>query len=281
MYSIFVDSGINTEFKEFKEKKIINFNKSIVKDLTGHGTSCISCYTKFSDNEKLGIIKIFNENNYCDVNSFYNALKKCLYIDNINGICLSLRLDISDYYMKKKFTRLIEKILQKKIKIVTPIPNDYDRDNFLLTIDGIYKTKFKYSNKLNIRRIGENTYVFEDAYRLYPTTDGEYKFFWGNSISSPAILAYLENKNCISLKSKSKVSEFSSKELNEIYYKYFINNNKKKIYKNAFSFIKEIENRFKLDLSYNEFTLEDFMTFQSIVKRLEWLRRQNEFAKNK
>lgn len=271
MYSIFIDSGINTEFKEFKRKKIIDVNNSGVKDLTGHGTSCLSCYTRFSDKEELGIIKIFNKDNLSDINSLYYALEKCLYTENISAICMSLRLDISDDSMIKNFTKIIEKILQEKIIIVTPLPNNPDKNNFLLRFKGIYKTKFEYSNKLNVRYIGENTYIFEDAYRLYPTTEGKYEFFWGNSISSPAILAYLEN-NTIDLKYKSKVPEFSHKKLCKIYNQYFSDIDKRKIYKNAFLFTKEIEKNFKMDLSYSDFALEDFVTFQSIVKKLEYLR---------
>ncbi|WP_158540671.1 S8 family serine peptidase [Romboutsia weinsteinii] len=182
-----IDSGIDINFKEFKNKKIkaLNINTyetsiESIKDFNGHGTACASEILRINPNADINIIKLLDENSQSTVKKLIESIEYASSIDDVRLISLSCST-FQDKYLND-FKNVIE-YANRKNKLVICSSDNENKLSYPSYMDGVigvkrcntYIEKYWFNKNRNIQC------VCESKYRLLPNINKNYKLFGGNS----------------------------------------------------------------------------------------------------
>ena len=227
-----IDSGINLEYEDFKDVSIetIGIGKAYkyIKDKNGHGTSTIGEIVNINPKAEIIVFKALDENKRCSLLTVINILKYCMSRNDISIINMSLSCVIYDEEVFKYGSRIIKKLINKKIKIVASVANNMDyihnERNFPSDVEGVIKVKHIYSPKQYIEFDRRNMiYTYYGSYNLMPTKNNNYLFYKGNSSFTARIsgllslnLNVLEMNEFISNDSKKAIGYISKEVLKRL-----------------------------------------------------------------
>ena len=195
-----IDSGINLEYEDFKDVSIetIGIGKAYkyIKDKNGHGASTIGEIVNINPKAEIIVFKALDENKRCSLLTVINILKYCMSRNDISIINMSLSCVIYDEEVFKYGSRIIKKLLNKKIKIVASVANNMDyihnERNFPSDVEGVIKVKHIYSPKQYIEFDRRNMiYTYYGSYNLMPTKNNNYLFYKGNSSFTARISGFV------------------------------------------------------------------------------------------
>lgn len=182
-----IDSGINIEHKQFKNKSIKGFNidtyeNSIdsVKDYSGHGTACAAEILRMNPDANINIIKTLNENSQASVRKLIESIEYASEIDDIRFISLSCSTFQSKYL--DDFKKVID-YANRKNKLLICSSDNTNKMSYPSYLDGVIGVqrcgasidKYWFNKELEIQCICESNY------RLLPSINKKYKLFGGNS----------------------------------------------------------------------------------------------------
>lgn len=136
-----IDSGIDIDFKEFKNKNIkgININtydtslKSI-KDFSGHGTACAAEIFRENPNVNINVIKVLNENSQSSIKKIIESIEYASEIDDVKIISLSCST-FQDRYLDD-FKSVINHA-NKKDKLIVCSSDNKNKISYPSYMDGV------------------------------------------------------------------------------------------------------------------------------------------------
>lgn len=185
-----IDSGIDINFKEFKNKNIKGLNINTyettidsINDYSGHGTSCAAEIFRINPDADINVIKALNENSQSSVKKLIESIEYASEIDDIKLISLSCST-FQDKYLDD-FKKVIEHA-NKKNKILICSSDNTNKVSYPSYMNGVIGVqrccasidKYWFNKNLDIQCICEATY------RLLPNMNRNYKLFGGNSYSA-------------------------------------------------------------------------------------------------
>lgn len=185
-----IDSGIDINFKEFKNKNITGLNINTyetriesIKDFNGHGTACAAEILRVNPNANINVIKVLDENSQSTVRKLIESIEYASSINDVRIISLSCSTFQNKYL--NDFKNVIE-YANKKNKLLICSSDNKNKLSYPSYMDGVvgvqryntYIDKYIFNKKENIQC------VCESKYRLLPKIKKEYKFFGGNSYSA-------------------------------------------------------------------------------------------------
>ena len=214
-----IDSGIDIDFKEFKNKNIkcLNINTyetniESIKDYSGHGTSCAAEILRINPNANINVIKALNENSQSSVKKLIESIEYASEIDDVKFISLSCST-FQDKYLDD-FKKVIDYANQKNKLLVcsSDNANKISYPSYMDRVIGVQRCgasieKYWFNKSLDIQCICEANY------RLLPSINKNYKLFGGNSYCAAYFCGLLsklikdnneiENKQLIEIISKN------------------------------------------------------------------------------
>ena len=194
-----IDSGINTDFKEFKNKSIKCFNinsyeNSIdsVKDYSGHGTACTAEILRVSPDAKINVIKTLDENSQSSVKKLIESIEYASEIDDVRFISLSCSTFESKYL--DDFKKVID-YANRKNKLLICSSDNTNTLSYPSYLDGVIGVqrcassidKYWFNKELDIQCI------CEENYRLLPSINKNYRLFGANSYCTAYFCGLLSN----------------------------------------------------------------------------------------
>ena len=194
-----IDSGIDSDFKEFKNKNIkgLNINTyetniNSIKDYSGHGTSCAAEILRINPDANINIIKALNENSQTSVKKLIESIEYVSEIDDVKLISLSCSTFQDNYLDDLK--NVIE-YANKKDKLLICSSDNTNKVSYPSYMNGVIGVqrckanidKYWFNKNLDIQCICEATY------RLLPSTNRNYRLFGGNSYSAAYFCGLLSN----------------------------------------------------------------------------------------
>lgn len=281
-----IDSGINLEYEDFKDVSIetIGIGKAYkyIKDKNGHGTSTIGEIVNINPKAEIIVFKALDENKRCSLLTVINILKYCMSRNDISIINMSLSCVIYDEEVFKYGSRIIKKLLNKKIKIVASVANNMDyihnERNFPSDVEGVIKVKHIYSPKQYIEFDRRNMiYTYYGSYNLMPTKNNNYLFYKGNSSFTARIsgllslnLNVLEMNEFISNDSKKAIGYISKEVLKRLIKRVngTLDINKEWTVERYILLFKEIENISKQKIDYKKICIEDLKNIECFSKKI-------------
>lgn len=210
-----IDSGIDINFKEFKNKNVkgININTyetslDSIKDFSGHGTSCAAEILRINQSADIHVIKALNENSQSTVKKLIESIEYACEIEDVRLISLSCST-FQDKYLDD-FKKTID-YANKKNKLLICSSDNENKMSYPSYMDGVIGVqrcgakidKYWFNKSKNIQCI------CEAKYRLLPSTNKNYTLFGGNSYSTAYFCGLVSNL----IKGKN---ELENKELIEI-----------------------------------------------------------------
>lgn len=194
-----IDSGIDVNFKEFKNKSIKGFNINTyestlesVRDLNGHGTACAAEIFRQNPNANVNIIKVLDNNSQCSVKKLIEAIEYTSEIDDIKIISLSCSTFQNEYL--DDFKKVIDYANNKDKLIVcsSDNTNKFSYPSYMSGVIGVQRSiasidKYWFNHSLDIQC------VCKAEYRLLPSINGRYKLFGGNSYCTAYFCGLLSN----------------------------------------------------------------------------------------
>jgi hypothetical protein len=194
-----IDSGINIEHKEFKNKNIKGFNidtyeNSIdsVKDYSGHGTACAAEILRINPDTNINVIKTLNENSQASVRKLIESIEYASEIDDVRFISLSCSTFQSKYL--DDFKKVIDYV-NRKNKLLICSSDNTNKISYPSYLDGVIGVqrcgasidKYWFNKELDIQCICEANY------RLLPSINKNYKLFGANSYCTAYFCGLLSN----------------------------------------------------------------------------------------
>lgn len=212
-----IDSGIDINFKEFKNKNIegININTyetsiDSIKDFSGHGTSCAAEILRINQNANIHVIKALNENSQSTVKKLIESIEYACEIEDVRLISLSCST-FQDKYLDG-FKKVID-YANKKNKLLICSSDNENKISYPSYMDGVIGVqrcgakidKYWFNKNENIECI------CEAKYRLLPSTNKNYTLFGGNSYSTAYFCGLVSNliKNNNKLENKELIEIIS------------------------------------------------------------------------
>lgn len=185
-----IDSGIDINFKEFKNQNIKSLNINTyetnidsIKDFNGHGTACAAEIFRINPSVDINIIKVLNENSQSSVKALIKSIEYASDIEDVRLISLSCST-FKDKYLDD-FKKIIE-YANRKNKLLICSSDNSNKCSYPSYMDGVIGVqrcnakinRYWFNKNLNIQC------VCEANHRLLPSKDGKYKLFGGNSYST-------------------------------------------------------------------------------------------------
>ncbi|MDR1774437.1 MAG: S8 family serine peptidase [Clostridioides sp.] len=327
MSILIIDSGINKEFKEFRNKNIKGININTygtdmidLKDDSGHGTSCSAEIFRVNNNIKLNVVKVLNKDSKTSVKKLVESIEYAAEQKDIKIVSMSCST-LNDEY-ENEMKKVVEYANWKNKLLICSSDNTNSRSlpSYLKGVIGVQRTNIDIKPYL-FNKNKEIQCLCKYNYRLLPCKNEKYRMFGGNSYSTAYFSGYIStlfedisisNDELINLICKNsdvnkqienKVYKDSINEEN-IFKKEFMNKNKynliklkilvdliiefrnliqnKKISKkeelkisneaiyliigieNVYDFIKFLEIRLKIHITYNEVTYNNLESIYSL-----------------
>lgn len=194
-----IDSGINTAFKEFKNKSIKGFNihsygNSIdsIKDYSGHGTACAAEILRINPDAKLNIIKTLDQNSQSSVKKLIESIEYASEIDDVRIISLSCSTFESKYL--DDFKKVIN-YANKKNKLLICSSDNTNKISYPSYLDGVIGVQRHASNidKYWFNKELDIQCICEENYRLLPSINKNYRLFGANSYCTAYFCGLLSN----------------------------------------------------------------------------------------
>lgn len=194
-----IDSGIDMNFKEFKNKNIrgININTyetsiNSIKDFSGHGTSCAAEILRINPNANIHVIKTLNENSQSTVKKLIESIEYACEIEDIRLISLSCST-FQDKYVDD-FKRVID-YANKKNKLLICSSDNENKKSYPSYMNGVIGVQ-RCGAKIDKYWFNKNKNIecmCEAKYRLLPSTNKNYNLFGGNSYSTAYFCGLVSN----------------------------------------------------------------------------------------
>lgn len=182
-----IDSGIDTNFKEFRNKNIKYFNintyeNSIksVKDFSGHGTACAAEILRQNPKASINVIKVLNENSQSSIKKIIESIEYASEMQDVKIISLSCST-FQDKYLED-FRHVIN-YANEKDKLLVCSSDNKNKVSYPSYLDGVIGVQRCIAN-INKYWFDKNAViecVCKAEYRLLPSINKNYKLFGGNS----------------------------------------------------------------------------------------------------
>lgn len=226
-----IDSGIDTNFKEFRNKNIKYFNintyeNSIksAKDFSGHGTACAAEILRQNPKASINVIKVLNENSQSSIKKIIESIEYASEMQDVKIISLSCST-FQDKYLED-FRHVIN-YANEKDKLLVCSSDNKNEVSYPSHLDGVIGVQRCIAN-INKYWFDKNAViecVCKAEYRLLPSINKNYKLFGGNSYCTAHFCGLvsrflknnfrMENKNLIEIITKnSDRKKWSIEDLN-------------------------------------------------------------------
>lgn len=182
-----IDSGIDTNFKEFRNKNIKYFNintyeNSIksVKDFSGHGTACAAEILRQNPKVSINVIKVLNENSQSSIKKIIESIEYASEMQDVKIISLSCSTFQNKYL--EDFRHIIN-YANEKDKLLVCSSDNKNKVSYPSYLDGVIGVQRCIAN-INKYWFDKNAViecVCKAEYRLLPSINKNYKLFGGNS----------------------------------------------------------------------------------------------------
>ncbi|NMS90991.1 S8 family serine peptidase [Clostridioides difficile] len=182
-----IDSGIDTNFKEFRNKNIKYFNintyeNSIksVKDFSGHGTACAAEILRQNPKVSINVIKVLNENSQSSIKKIIESIEYASEMQDVKIISLSCSTFQNKYL--EDFRHVIN-YANEKDKLLVCSSDNKNKVSYPSYLDGVIGVQRCIAN-INKYWFDKNAViecVCKAEYRLLPSINKNYKLFGGNS----------------------------------------------------------------------------------------------------
>lgn len=182
-----IDSGIDTNFKEFRNKNIKYFNintyeNSIksVKDFSGHGTACAAEILRQNPKVSINVIKVLNENSQSSIKKIIESIEYASEMQDVKIISLSCSTFQNKYL--EDFRHVIN-YANEKDKLLVCSSDNKNKVSYPSYLEGVIGVQRCIAN-INKYWFDKNAViecVCKAEYRLLPSINKNYKLFGGNS----------------------------------------------------------------------------------------------------
>lgn len=194
-----IDSGIDVNFKEFRNKNIKGFNINTyestlesVRDFNGHGTACAAEIFRQNPNANVNIIKVLDDNSQCSVKKLIEAIEYTSEIEDVKIISLSCSTFQNEYL--DDFKKVID-YANKKDKLIvcsSDNTNKFSYPSYMSGVIGVQRSiesidKYWFNSSFDIQCI------CKAEYRLLPSINKNYKLFGGNSYCTAYFCGLVSN----------------------------------------------------------------------------------------